>query len=149
LPAWCKGMLKAIEANPLSVEQPAVALAGTAYDDLLRDAMSLGFQMITTSTGEKMGSEDDMREYAEKVIGKLQAGQPSLGFSDVYLPLLLGGVIIYDRAVLKTEQVGDMLTELSRIVKSRYAEVSTHDEMVYHMTEQVVDRALQKFGYRA
>ncbi len=149
LPAWCKGMLKAIEANPLSVEQPAVALAGTAYDDLLRDAMSLGFQMITTSTGEKMGSEDDMREYAEKVIGKLQAGQPTLGFSDVYLPLLLGGVIIYDRAVLKTEQVGDMLTELSRIVKSRYAEVSTHDEMVYHMTEQVVDRALQKFGYRA
>jgi len=111
--------------------------------------MRLGFQMITTSTGEKMGSEDDMREYGEKLIGKLQTGQPGLKFSDVYLPLLLGGVIIYDRAVLKTEQVGDMLTELSRIVKSRYAEVNTNNDMVYHMTEQVVDRALQKFGYRA
>jgi len=35
-----------------------------------------------------------------------------------------------------------MLTELSRIVKSRYAEVHKRDEMVYHMTEQVVDRAI-------
>jgi len=63
--------------------------------------------------------------------------------------LLLGGVIVYDRAVLKSEKVGDMLTELSRIVKSRYAQIHKNDEMVYKMTEQVVDRALQKFGYRA
>ena len=149
LPSWCKGMLKAIEASPQAVEQPALALAGAAYDDLLRDAIHLGFQLITTSTGEKMGSEEDMSDYAEKLIGKLQAGQTPLGFSDVYLPLVLGGVIIYDRAILKTEQVGDRLTELSRIVKSRYAEVHKRDEMVYHMTEQVVDRAFQKFGYRA
>lgn len=149
LPNWCKGMLKAIESNPQAVEQPTLALAGSAYDDLLRDAIRLGFQMIITSTGEKMGSEEDMSEYADKLLGKLQTGQPALGFSDVYLPLVLGGVIIYDRAILKTEHVGDMLTELSRIVKSRYAEVHTRDEMVYHMTEQVVDRAFQKFGYRA
>ncbi len=149
LPAWCKGMLKAIEANPLVIEQPATALAGSAYDDLLRDAIRLGFQMITTSTGEKMGDDEDMHEYAEKLIRKLHAGQPGLGFSEVYLPLVLGGVIIYDRAVLKTEKVGDMLTELSRIVKSRYAELNTNDEMVHNMTVQVVDRALQKFGYRA
>ncbi len=150
LPAWCKGMLKAIEANPaVAVDQPAVALASTGYDELLRDAMQLGFQMITTSTGEKMGSDDDMREYADRLIGKIQADKPVLSFSDVYLPLLLGGVIIYDRAVLKAEKVGELLTELSRIVKSRYAEVNAEDDMVYHLAEQVVDRALQKFGYRA
>lgn len=149
LPNWCKGMLKAIESNPMAVEQPATAFVDGAYDDLLRDAMRLGFQMITTSTGEKMGSEEDMNDYADKLIGKLQAGQTNLGFTDVYLPLLLGGVIIYDRAVLKSEKVGDMLTELSRIVKSRYAQIHKNDEMVYKMTEQVVDRALQKFGYRA
>jgi hypothetical protein len=150
LPAWCKGMLKAIEANPQqAVEQPAISLAGSAYEDLLRDAIRLGFQMVTTSTGEQMGTEEDMRDYAEKLIGKLQAGQSGLSFSDVYLPLLLAGVIIYDRAVLKTEHVGEMLTELLRIVKSRYAEAQAHDEMVYHMTELIVDRAFQKFGYRA
>ena len=150
LPAWCKGMLKAIEANPtVAVEQPAVALASTGYEELLRDAMRLGFQMITTSTGEKMGSDEDMQEYANRLIGKIQAGKPVLSFSDVYLPLLMGGVIIYDRAVLKAEKMGEMLTELSRIVKSRYAEINADDDMVYHLAEQVVDRALQKFGYRA
>ncbi len=150
LPAWCKGMLKAIEANPtVAVEQPAVALASNGYEELLRDAIRLGFQMITTSTGEKMGSEEDMQEYADRFIGKIQAGKPVLSFSDVYLPLLMGGVIIYDRAVLKAEKMGEMLTELSRIVKSRYAEINADDDMVYHLAEQVVDRALQKFGYRA
>ncbi len=149
LPAWCKGMLKAIEENPASVEQPGIALANTGYEDLLRDAMRLSFQMITTSTGETMGTEEDMREYADRLIAKLQNGQSELTFSDAYLPLILGGVIIYDRAILKNEKVGEMLTELSRIVKSRYAEVSAEDEMVYTMTQQIVDRAFQKFGYRA
>jgi hypothetical protein len=150
LPAWCKGMLKAIEANPsVAVEQPAIALASTGYEELLRDAMRLSFQMITTSTGERMGSEQDMQEYANKLVGKIQTGKPTLTFSDVYLPLLMGGVIIYDRAVLKAEKMGEQLTELSRIVKSRYAEISADDDMVYHLAEQVVDRALQKFGYRA
>lgn len=150
LPAWCKGMLKAIEANPsLALEQPAIALASTGYEELLRDAMRLGFQMITTSTGEQMGSEEDMRDYAEKLITKIQSQKPALNFSDVYLPLLMGGVIIYDRAVLKAEKMGEMLTELSRILKSRYAEVNADDDMVYRLAEQVVDRALQKFGYRA
>jgi len=150
LPAWCKGMLKAIEANPTTaVEQPAVALANTGYEELLRDAMRLGFQMITTSTGEKMGSEQDMQEYADRLIGKLRSDKPTLSFSDVYLPLLMGGVIIYDRAVLKAEKMGEMLTELSRILKSRYAEINADDDMVYHLAEQIVDRALQKFGYRA
>ncbi len=150
LPAWCKGMLKAIESNPSTAfDQPAVALANNGYEELLRDAMRLGFQMITTATGEKMGSEKDMQDYADRLIGKLQSDKAALSFGDVYLPLLLGGVIIYDRAVLKAEQVGEMLTELSRIIKSRYAEINADDDMVYHLTEQVIDRSLQKFGYRA
>ena len=150
LPAWCKGMLKALEANPAAVDQPEMALASTAYDDLLRDAIRLGFQMITITTGENMGTDEDIRDYSDRLIAKLQdGGQAHLGFSDVYLPLLLGGVIVYDRAVLNSEKVGEMLTELSRIVKSRYAQIGANDDMVYHMSEQIVDRALQKFGYRA
>ncbi|MCA0454456.1 MAG: hypothetical protein LCI00_10815 [Chloroflexi bacterium] len=149
LPGWCKAMLKAIDTNPSAAEQPASVLAGHVYDELLRDAMRLGFQMVGTATGENMGSEEDIHDYIEKWITKLNAGQAVLRFSDVYLPLLLGGVIIYDRAVLKTEKVGEMLTELSRYIKSSYAEVSAEDEMVYSITEQIIDRAFLKFGYRA
>lgn len=149
LPAWCKGMLKAIEQNAASVDQPGLALGTTGYEDLLRDAMRLSFQMITTSTGEKMGTEEDIQEYIDRMIGRLQSGQSELTLGEAYLPLMLGGIIIYDRAVLKTEKVGEMLTELSRVVKSRYAEVTADDEMVYTMTGQIIDRAFQKFGYRA
>jgi hypothetical protein len=149
LPAWCKGMLKAIETSASAADQPAKVFATLLYDELLRDAIRHSFHMIAKATGEELGSDAERRDYAEQLIGKIQSGQPALTFGDVYMPLVLGGVIIYDRAVLKTEKIGEMLTELSRLVKSRYAEVNADNEMVYHMAEQLIDRSLQKFGYRA
>lgn len=149
LPAWFKAMLNQLDNAAATAEQPAVALAGPVYDELLRDAMRLGFQMIATTTGKKMGSDDEIGDYIQKVIGKLESAQPALNFSDVYLPLLIAGVIIYDRVVLKTEKLGDDLTQLAQLVKARQAEIRDDEVMVYETTQQVVDRALQKYGYRA
>lgn len=149
LPAWCKGMLKAIETSASAADQPPKVFSTILYDELLRDAIRHGFHMIAKATGEDLGSEQERRDYAEQLISKIQTGQPALTFSDVYMPLVLAGVIIYDRAVLKTEKIGEMLTELSRQLKSRYAEVNADNELVYHMAEQLLDRSFQKFGYRA
>ena len=73
----------------------------------------------------------------------------TLTFVDVYLPLALGGVIVYDRAILAEEKVGEALTEIFKQIKVRQSEVNEENELVYRMAEQVIDRALQKFGYRA
>jgi len=149
LPSWCKGMLKAIEGNAHAAERPADVLAGDGYDELLRDAIHHGLHMVARATGEDMGSEQDIHEYAERLIGRIRSGKPTLTFDDVYLPLVLGGIIVYDRVILANEKVGEQLTELSRVIKSRYAEIDGDAAIVYRMVEQVLDRTFQKYGYRA
>lgn len=148
LPSWCKGMLKQIEEQPAVAERPIALLAGALYDELIRDAMLHGIHMITRVTGESLGSDEDVRQYTEAWIGRLQTGEPVFSLADVYLPMVIGGAIVFERAITADEKVGERLTELSQVVKSRFNEVNDENELVYHMAEQVVDRALQKYGYR-
>lgn len=148
LPSWCRGLLKAIDRDASVAENPALALSTTLYDELLRDSIHHAFEMIVNATGEDLGSETDMQEYGERLIGDILKGNP-LTFLDVYLPLALGGVIAYDRAILADEKVGEMLTDIFKQIKTRREEVNEDNELVYRMAEQVIDRALQKFGYRA
>jgi hypothetical protein len=148
LPSWCRGLLKAIDRDPSVAENPALALSTTLYDELLRDSIRQAFEMIVNTTGEDLGSETDMQEYGERLIGDILKAN-KLTFLDVYLPLALGGVMAYDRAILAEEKVGEALTEIFKQIKTRQSEVTEDNELVYRMAEQVIDRALQKFGYRA
>ncbi|MEO8613302.1 MAG: hypothetical protein ABI690_35755, partial [Chloroflexota bacterium] len=148
LPAWCRGLLKAVDRDPSAADSVAQALSTTLYDELLRDCVAHGFEMIVNSTGEDLGSESDMRDYGERLISDIMKGNP-LTFVDVYLPLALGGVIVYDRSILAEEKVGEALTEIFKQIKARKDDVNEENELVYRMAEQVIDRALQKFGYRA
>lgn len=148
LPGWCRALLKAIDRDQSAADGIIHALSTTLYDELLRDCIAHSFDMIVNSTGEDLGSETDMREYGERLIGDIMKGNP-LTFVDIYLPLALGGVIVYDRSILADEKVGEALTAIFKQIKVRQSEVTEENELVYRMAAQVIDRALQKFGYRA
>lgn len=148
LPSWCRGLLKAIDRDASAAENPALMLSTTLYDELLRDSIRQAFEMIVNATGEDLGSETDMIDYGERLIDDILKAN-KLTFLDVYLPLALGGVMAYDRAILAEEKVGEGLTEIFKQIKTRRSEVTEDNELVYRMAEQVIDRALQKFGYRA
>jgi len=148
LPGWCRGLLKAVDRDPSAAEDIAGVLSTTLYDELLRDSIRQGFEMVIHVTGEDLGNEAEMRDYGERLISDLLKGN-KMTFLDVYLPLALGGVIVYDRSILPEEKVGEALTEIFKQIKGRHSEVNEASELVYRMAEQVIDRALQKFGYRA
>jgi hypothetical protein len=149
LPAWCRALLKAIDKDPSAAEHPEQALASNLYDELLRDSIRHGFNILAKTTGEELGSESDMQEYGERLIHSIAKPSGDLTFTDVYLPLVLGGVVAYDRSILSDEQVGESLTEIFRQIKTRRGEVNEANDLVYSMGERVIDRALQKYGYRA
>ena len=149
LPSWCRGLLKIIDKDPSAADNPAQALADDLYDELLRDSMRYSFNVLAQTTGEELGSEDDMHEYGERVIADLTKPGKPLSFADVYLPLLLGGVVMYNRVILTDEKVGESLTEIAKQLHARRPEVNGSSELVYRMGERVIDRALQKYGYRA
>lgn len=148
LPGWCKGMLKAVDDDPSAAENPAAALSTTLYDELLRDSMRHAFKVIAQSTGEPLGTDEETADYAERLIGDLLKGSP-LSFTDAYLPLALGGVLYYDRALIKDENVGDSLNDIAKAFRARQGEVNEDNELIYQMAEKIIDRALYKYGYRA
>jgi hypothetical protein len=148
LPHWFRGMLKAVDYNPTAAEAPISAITSTLYDDLLRDASQLSFRMIAQVTGEKIGGEADVAAYTDGLIEKLQTPDAALHFSDVYMPLVIGGIILFDRASLPDEKLGDSLTAVSSALQGRRAELSADDQIAYRVVEKVIERARQKYGYQ-
>jgi hypothetical protein len=148
LPSWFRGMLRAVEFNPAAAESPISALTSTLYDDLLKDACRLAFKMMARVTGEKIGDEADVEEYISALIARLQAPDTVLRFNDVYMPLVIGGVILFDRACLPSEKLGDSLNEIGRALVGRYPEIGTEDRATYTVVEKVIERARQKYGYQ-
>jgi hypothetical protein len=147
-PSWCRAVLKAVDENPDNADNVAQILATTAFDELLRDAIRHGFKTVSKMTGETLGSDEDMASYGERLIQKLANPEQPLEFTDIYLPLVLGGILFYDRAVLPNEKVGESLKAIHTAVKERASERNEDNELIFVMAERLIDRTLQKYGYR-
>ncbi len=148
LPSWFRGMLRAIEFNPAAAENPITTLTTTLYEDLVRDACRLAFKMMGQVTGEKIGDSADVNEYTNTLVSRLQSADTVLSFNDVYMPLVIGGVILFDRACLPTEKLADSLDDISRAILGRYPDLSAEDRTTYSIIEKVIERARQKYGYQ-
>lgn len=146
LPSWCKAMLRGLDRQPGA--QPLDLLTTTLYDDLLRDAIRSGFYCVTQTTGEALGSEDEMTGYAERVIADL-SGSGVRSFTDVYLPLVLGGVIFYDRILADDEHVGESLKAVAAALRARQPEVNQDNAVIFQMAVKIIDQTIFKYGYRA
>lgn len=148
MPSWCRGMLRTLVRSEAAADHPIQTLAGPLFDELLRDAIRLAFRAIITVTGVDLGTEQDMQDYAEQLVGLIMAPGHPLTFSDVYLPLVIGGIIFCDRVVAPEEKVGERLAEMAAALQNRAGERSEDNDLVFWLTERVLDQALQKYGYR-
>lgn len=148
LPLWFRGILKVVDYDPAAAEAPIAVLTTSLYDELLRDACRLAFKMIAQVTGEKIGDDSDVSAYIDSLVNKLQTGETPFHFSDVYMPLVIGGVILFDRACLPDEKLGDSLNAISSALQGRRAEISADDQTAFNIVEKVIERARQKYGYQ-
>lgn len=148
LPGWSRAMLRAIDQNEQAAEKPAHALATTLYDELLRDAGKHAFKMLKRSTGVDLGSDADVDAYVERLVSDVRKPSHKLAFTDAYLPLVMGGVMLGDRITLPEEKIGEALVEIASTLRERVAERDEDNELIFKLAEQVIDQALQKYGYR-
>lgn len=136
LPNWCRSLLE--QLTPRTAAKPVEALAGPLYGALLTDAITHSFHLLYTITQQELGSEDDMREYGAQLVSMIQNPGAGLSFVDVYLPLLLGGIITEARAgALKTEA----LQSITAIVQQQKTNGAVEDSFVLGLIEQVLDWA--------
>ncbi len=145
LPYWCRGLLHVLARDERAATYLEQIFTRMIYADLVRDAATHAFSMIKTVTGEDLGSEQEIQEYTGQLVHLLNEKQP-FDFTHVYLPLILGGVIIYDRVLIPGETVSDSLVQISNALDERSYERNKDTELVFTMAETLISRALQKYG---
>jgi hypothetical protein len=147
MPRWARGMLRLISRDERAASQAVVAVTKMLQNELLWDATMLGFSLVETATGEDVGTEREMFEYATRLLRSLQT-TGELDFVHTYMPLVLGGIVINDQLTTDETNFVDALRKLWVIVDERRTEGDENAEPVVEIAEQLIERALQAYGYR-
>lgn len=145
LPNWTAVMLRQVARDARVAAAPGKAIAHFAYDALLRDAIMHGFFEVERATGEDLGTEDEMHAYTQSWMERFaQRGQ--MNFNYVYMPLVLGGIIVQDRLLLPDEKLPDVLNNLKDLLDHRLDEQTEENALIFELSERVVTQALRKYG---
>ncbi len=147
-PHWCNSLLEIIAQDEKKANNDLVeVVTETLYDDLLRDAIPYAFKMIKTITGEDLGTDAEIQDYVENTI-KILDEKSGMNFTHVYMPLVIGGIIIYDRVISNAEEISDSLRGMHEVLSEREPEVDENNDLVFMITKQMVNRSLQRFGFQ-
>lgn len=147
MPRWARAVLRLIARDERTALHVVPVMTRMIYNDLLRDAISLSFSLVETATGEDVGTDDEMREYADRIIDAIK-NQSGMSLMLAYMPLLLGGIIVNEQ--LKTEDVNfiHLLREQWALLDQRRTDGGEQGEAVLELAEHLIERALQTYGFR-
>jgi hypothetical protein len=147
LPIWCHHYLNLLNTKPDSLDNPLLTLSTVLYDELLRDAINHGFRLIEAFNHESLGTRDEIESYGRQIIQLLWNPEVQLTFVDIYLPLVVGGILINESVLLPNEQI---LTELNTLADVSVRETRSEanmDDASFHMIDSLIGAALAKYGY--
>jgi hypothetical protein len=145
LPHWCKGMLHNIAHNRETANHPVRAVCQLLYHDLIRDAVPLAARLIQNELDLELGTEDEVNDYAAQLVSHLKEGS-GLDFEMVYMPLILGGIIIGGRVIRQKERLDDTMRTLQTVLEERRAEQTEHNAPLFDIATQLLDRYSQQFS---
>lgn len=145
LPRWLQGYMKILTQDERMAGVAPKAIPHFLFDDLLFDALSYAFRIVERDSGENLGTDEDMQEFAQTILDKLKT-KGEMNFSYAYLPLVMGGIIITDQVLLHQEQLTDVMKEMRTMVEEREAERDDENEAVFRMAEFVLAQTLKKYG---
>ncbi len=145
LPEWLVKYLRIISKDERFANVPAKAIPHFAYEELLMDAMYHTFHLIQNYTGDDLGPPDEMKQYARAITQKVQSGH-KLTFEDVYMPLIIGGLIKFDQVMMPGEELGDYLEEIRVMLVERDGERTADNGPIFHLARFITDQSLKKYG---
>lgn len=146
LPHWVRALMPMLGVDVQVLDDPTVALTGAIFDDLLRDAITHGFRLISLASSRELGGEAELREYTSYLSDMLRRPNRPLSFSDIYLPLVLGGVAIAEEIRLPNETPLDKLHELMGVLQTRTEKERNPDnELVFAIADDVTNWAVRRY----
>lgn len=146
LPFWAIGFMRLIAKDERVSQVPVKAILHFLFDDLLKDAMIYGFNIVERDSGENLGTEEEMEQFSDLIISKLKK-RGEVNFSYTYLPLVMGGVIVTDQILMEDDKIGDIMKELRFLVDERSNERDEDNEAVFSMATFILEQTLKKYGF--
>jgi hypothetical protein len=138
---WFQTLCYALLAEPHITEMdPGTVAAQYLYDAAVYDAVVLGFRIMQSRTAEKLGSEDERRAYAEKLVGWLGGyGQAELSY--LYLPLVMAGLAINALVGATTENPWVLVQQLQADVAIRAEGANKSSREIISMVTKMLTNA--------
>lgn len=111
-PAWMDCLMVPIYAFAQAAGEPTDdviwLLTGLGYSHVLELSVALAFSLVEEALGRQPWTAEEQLALRKFIVECLDAGE-ALSREFVYLPLVLGGVVVADQVVMEGEDVGETL----------------------------------------
>jgi hypothetical protein len=146
IPNWCRSLLGMIGMDENVVKSPVNVLTGPLYEEVLRDAITHGIHMLYAVTGQELGTREEARIYTEYLVNLFRQTKQPILFSDVYLPLVIGGILVANDIVMPGEEPLRSFQQMHDVLLKRQEERNVENDMIFNMTEQAMAWALRRYS---
>jgi hypothetical protein len=133
---WFQQLCRLIAYNP-SATQNLEALLKLLYNDVVYDAVMLGFSMVDHDAKIDFGSEAERADHASKIVAAL-GGQIPMGLEHMYVPLILAGAILAPRLTVVSENPWHSLASLKEARDGRNSLAGTVFQEVFDILNNVI-----------
>jgi hypothetical protein len=113
----------------LSVDDPVMLICRADYARLARLAISLSFGLLHLRFKREFWTQEEQRAVADLVAERVERGG-LLPAEFLYLPLLLGGVLVAEEAQMPGEKPDQSLALLGQAYQKRATELAENPELV-------------------
>lgn len=139
---WFGTLCQVLASDEKLQQMPRGELLATyVYDALVYDAIFTAFRLLKDRVNEDLGDDNEQHNFAETVLAFL-AGyrQPDLNY--VYLPLVMGGVVVNHLVRLDVRQdLAAFLEEVHEAYKGRIRLVSGDAVAVFDILSGLIDQS--------
>jgi hypothetical protein len=142
LPAWFEAFIELVEKDSRMIAHPVKATAHFLYDELMRDAMMHAFSRIEDQAEVEIGTEEERLAYIDNVLAATRSG--SLDFEMLYMPLVLGGIIVADQVLVKGEKASDLFPKMRAMYDKRYPERNEGNASTFDLANQLIEQSANK-----
>ncbi|MCA9907569.1 MAG: hypothetical protein KC519_02890, partial [Anaerolineae bacterium] len=147
LPRWFNGFLHLLGQDERVADYATRIIPRTLYLPLLHDAVEHAFALVQQVSGQSLGEKNEIEAYAQQLVEMIEKKE-GINFQRVYLPLVMGGVLVNDKILLPGEQQDDQVSQLVNILDERRPEMTIDDADIVELTEQMIHRATKIYGHR-
>jgi hypothetical protein len=141
-PRWYGRLCRLLLDEPGLAQQTELLVTHLLYEDLLYDAILGSFEMVQDTTKEDFGNQQEVMVYAQGMLDALANKGQTLDFARIYLPLVMGGLIINARVTMPREQVRETVFILSKALDRRQNERTQANAFVFDLTNTLIDHTL-------